>query len=239
MKQPIEAVEYDKSDSATPDFSVFVTNPPLPPDVALTNGSDSFGFHKFALRRISPVFCDILDGDMDLSEINVGINFDIKSLEILQRFVYTKPQERRTLCRNERVYSVEVIGSPFPFLNGIYLANGKCGGVDKFVNEREGKTYEISRVKAKSGNICWWISRTDVSPDIGLLLDSRYRRTSPDRRMAENELWGRSYSKNFAYSRDYCTHLVSPYAHCKVQPEITRISSICSVVLFQLFSFHE
>jgi len=86
------------------DFSCFVTEPCIPPDVAIVNysGETSLGFHKVVLRKISPVFIDLLDGDSTLTEIKMGRGITAESLRVIQQFVYTKADQRKELFLQKR-----------------------------------------------------------------------------------------------------------------------------------------
>ena len=56
------------------DLSVLVEEPPFPFDYILTNGSCAFETHAGALRKLSSVFRDILDGDNDHTELKVDLS---------------------------------------------------------------------------------------------------------------------------------------------------------------------
>jgi len=162
----IQSVIYENESASTPDFSLFVTKPIIPSDVKLSNGSESWAFHKAVLRKLSPVFADILNGDNTLTEIQVdGVSSE--SLTIFQKFVYTKREQQNDLFRDSELESgYEISDAEIEELNGVYIPGGIRGGVIKYVRQANGKSYEISRASSTMKKLRWWVSRTDVSPDL-------------------------------------------------------------------------
>ena len=123
-----QTVQY-KSEQSVLDFSWFVSQPSIPPDVVLTNGSESWGFHGPVLRKISSVFADMLDGDKNLKEIPLSEDITTVSMDMIQKFVYSKPMDRERLFREKIYFSYEVKGAGLDEVNGIYEPDDKKNGI--------------------------------------------------------------------------------------------------------------
>jgi len=76
---------------------------------------------------------------------------------------YSETEDTKEYYGN--VYYIEVRGAGHKALNGIYFQKGIRNGVCKFVLEKNNHVYEVSRAPSHDRKQ-WWISRTDVSPDI-------------------------------------------------------------------------
>jgi len=140
-----QTVQYE-SESFVPDFSWFVFKPSIPSDVAFTNGSESWGFHRPVLRKISSVFADMLDGDKDLKEISLSEDITTVSMDMIQKFVYSKPKDRKRLFREKIDFIYEVKGAGLDEVNGIYEADRKSYGIIWNKRKDGDKLFELYRL---------------------------------------------------------------------------------------------
>lgn len=73
---------------------MFLTEPIVPPDIKLlSNEGKAFWFHKNVLKKISPVFKNMLEGDLTAEKIPLP-DISTEMLELLQYFVYCDPKKR-------------------------------------------------------------------------------------------------------------------------------------------------